>query len=201
MLFEMRKALLLFFAALLASSAYAQGRHEVNTFIGGLFGEYARMGGSGLFVAGLDSSEHEDDLYDLYEPHYSLKSGPVLTLNYHYFLNPYLGLGAQFSYGAMSGSRWYKIGNKPAGDVGIRSLSLLPELKACIPGPSHFRLYGKAAVGLSYRSGPLAESPVGLAWEFVPLGAEWGGHKVYGNAELCWGSVVIGGRIGLGFRF
>ena len=43
--------------------------------------------------------------------------------------------------------------------------------------------------------------PVEFAWDVVPIGAEWGGRRFYGNAEFCCGSVIQGGRIGIGFRF
>lgn len=199
----MKKAILLFFAVLSAVSLQAQRKHEVNAFIGGYYSEYAKMGDPGwpVKMPVKMSEDSSNDLWDLYEPHYSLKSGPVLTVDYHYILNSFLRVGGQVSYGSLSGKRWYKLGNRPEETIDHSALSVLPELKACIPGSSHFRLYGKAAAGLQYRSGSLAAHPLGFAWEIVPIGAEWGGHRVYGNAEACWGSVIRGGRIGIGFSF
>ena len=211
----MKRAIILFSLVLLAAGVHAQGRqeadgfrqeekgfrHEVNVFVGGYFSEFARLAGKSLFFERSWDGNEVNDLQDLYEPHYSLKSGPVLTVTYHYFLNDFLRLGGQVSYGSTSGERWYKLGNKPAEAISLSAFSVLPEAKLCIPSPRHFRLYGKAAAGLQYQMGNLAEKPVGLAWEVVPLGAEWGGHRVYGNAEFCWGNVIRGGRIGIGFSF
>ena len=200
----MKKLLLLLCMAFSATCLYAQGsRHEMNVFIGGFYTSYAQMEGQGLFSGGQDVADaHSNDLWDLYEPHYSVRSGPVLTINYHYLLNNYLRVGGQLSYGAMSGTTWHKLGNKAAEDFSQRTFYVLPEIKACIPGPLRlFRLYGKAAVGMQYNFGTLAGKPAGWAWEVTPIGAEWGGQVFYGNAEFCWGSVIRGGRIGFGFRF
>lgn len=205
----MKRGLLLLSLVLLTAGVHAQGRqeadgflHEVNVFAGGYFADFARLlADEGLVFEKTWVFDEVEDLQDLYKPHYSLKSGPALTLTYHFFLNDFLRLGGQVSYGSTSGKRWYKLGNKPAEAISLSAFSVLPEAKLCIPSPRHFRLYGKAAAGLQYRMGNLAEKPVGLAWELVPIGAEWGGLRVYGNAEFCWGSVIRGGRIGIGFSF
>ena len=44
-------------------------------------------------------------------------------------------------------------------------------------------------------------SRVRFAWDITPIGFEWGGNTVFGMAELCVGNVLMGGRVGVGFRF
>jgi hypothetical protein len=185
-----------------AFALQAQGRHEVNAFIGGYKSEYINSYGGNEFFGNMDIY-HCEDLYDLYEPHYSLETGPVLTISYHYIFNKWLRLGAQTNLGGLSGKCWYELGNRPAESFNEVMLSVLPEAKFCIPGARHFRLYGKVAAGIQMNMGTLSSrtAPVSFAWDVVPLGAEWGGQRVYGNAEICFGSVIRGGRIGIGFRF
>lgn len=185
----------------------AQSRHEVNVFVGGYKSEFVNVDNengryhSMLFDEFNDDS-HVGDLYDLYEPHYSIESGPVLTVDYHYIVNNWIRVGAQVNWGTLAGKFWYVLGNKPAETFDEQMLSLLPEAKLCLPFWPGFRLYGKAAVGLQVNMGQrLSKSPVGFAWDLVPIGAEWGGQRIYGNAELCVGSVIRGGRIGIGIRF
>ncbi len=193
----MNKLLMLSVAILMVSSIHAQGRHEINAFIGGCYSDFVKMDLSD----GQGSPKYSNDLWDLYEPHRSVTGLPVLTVDYHYILNSVVRLGGQASMGYMSGNKWYKLGNKPAERYGHGSLYLLPEVKTCIPFKRHFRPYAKAAIGLKYNFGTWVDHPVGFAWEVTPIGAEWGGQRVYGNAEFCWGNVIKGGRIGMGFRF
>lgn len=170
----------------------AQGKHEINAFIGGFQTDFTKI---------REDSSQTGDLYDLYEPHFSAQSGPVLTVNYHYVFNSFLRLGAQLSYGSMEGKKTYRMGSRQQEKFNLHSLAVLPQVKLNIPGMRHFRIYGKAGIGLKLNMGTYDISPVQFAWEVVPFGAEWGGHRVYGNAEICYGSVIRGGRIGMGFRF
>lgn len=205
----MNRKLILFTGLLLVCGLQlrAQGRHEINVFVGGYKSEFLKVDSeSGRYYNMLfdefDDEMHIGDLYDLYEPHYLLESGPVVTLNYHYIFNKWVRVGAQANLGALSGKFWYILGNKPAETFKEVMVSVLPEVKINFTHWPGFRLYGKAAVGMQLNMGKrLSPSPVGFAWDVVPIGAEWGGHRIYGNAELCLGSVIQGGRIGLGFKF
>jgi len=188
-----------------AAMLRAQGRHEINVYSGGYEAEFSKSGntsGIGLFDSLTLEESREGDLYDLYEPHYAFRSGPVLSINYHYILNNVVRVGAQMGYGTLEGKYWYRLGNLPERSVKQNMLSILPQAKFCIPGMRHFRLYGKVALGLRFNFGPeRISAPVTFAWDVVPIGAEWGGQRIYGTAELCYGSIVRGGRIGIGFRF
>ena len=203
-----RKLILL--AGLLLSCALqlqAQGKHEINVFVGGYKSEFVQVDNENgthynMLFDDLNINQHIGDLYDLYEPHYSLESGPVITVDYHYILNKWFRVGAQANYGNLSGKFWYALGNKPAKNIKEYMFSMLPEVKINVTNWPGFRLYGKLAAGVQFNLGErLNDSPVDFAWDVVPLGAEWGGHRIYGNAELCFGSVIRGGRIGLGFKF
>lgn len=204
----MKKILILLVCITCGTGAlHAQGKHEVNVFLGGYKSEFLKVDNESgryynMLFDDIDSNLHYGDLYDLYEPHYSLESGPVITVDYNYILSRWIRVGAQANWGTLAGKFWYVLGNKPAQTFDEQMISVLPEAKFCLPGAEHFRLYGKVALGVQFNLGTrLSSSPVGFAWDVVPIGAEWGGKRIYGNAELCIGSVIRGGRIGLGFRF
>lgn len=203
---DMKNIFTLTLALSLCCSALAQGKHETAVFIGGYKAEFTQADlGDNYAGFSFASSDRKNagDLFDLYEPHYSYVSGPVLTVSYNYILNKWVRFGAQANFGSVSGQSWYEIGDSTASYYHEQMLSVLPQVKVCIPSPKHFRLYGKAAAGLQYTFGSLRPGgkPLNFAWDIVPIGAEWGGQRIYGCAELCWGSIIRGGRIGLGFRF
>lgn len=174
----------------------AQGRHEINLSFGAVSGEFTRLD---------VSNDNYNDLCGLYEPHYNVSDGPVLTLDYHFKLNSVVHLGAEFDYSNLSGYTWYRIGGQQRRQFRTDVFTLMPQVKLRIPGAAHFRLYGKAAAGVQFVSTNLAErkgeTPVRFAWDITPIGFEWGGNFVYGMFETCVGNVIMGARIGVGFRF
>lgn len=203
----MRKFLLILLClSCCAGALHAQGRHEINAFLGGYKAEFLQADNTDFFgfvFGNLDFEvTHSGDLADLYEPHYFIQSSPVLTLCYHYSINSWLRVGAQADLSYLSGKITYNMGNRPRTQFKQTMLDLLPEAKFMIPGSRHFRLYGKVAAGVQMNMGTLmSSSPVEFAWEIAPIGAEWGGQRFYGNAEFCWGNVLRGIRIGMGVRF
>ncbi len=188
----MKRIILFFCVSLFAFCLNAQNRHELSVFIGGESTDFIKQD---------DGYASREDLMDMYEPHYALNCGPVLTVTYHYTFNSWLSVGSQFSYGSMDGEIWLKLGSKQDEDFRKETYSLLPEAKFRYCGKGHLRLYGKTAIGLKYSTGTHVDKPLGFAWEVTPAGLEWGGHRFYGVAEFCWGSVIRGGRIGVGFNF
>ncbi|MCR5002936.1 MAG: hypothetical protein K5984_01060 [Bacteroidales bacterium] len=183
----------------------AQGKLEFNYFIGGASTDYIK-------VDDLGAECYDNDLYSLYSAHYSVESGPVLSLNANYVLNRFVRVGAQANWTYLSGTFWYTTPNSLNGtDFKNQLFSVLPQVKLMIPSPDHFRLYGKFAAGVRFASGDTRsdtgyseypiKNPVDFAWQITPIGFEWGGHRVYGNAELCYGSILRGAMIGMGFRF
>ena len=105
-------------------------------------------------------------------------------------------MGAQFHYNHLTVRTVERI-NNAYGQSSRNMFSFLPEVKLRIPSPAHFRLYGKAAIGVSFAP----QFATRFAYDLVPIGFEWAGQRVYGTAELVYGSIVKGGRIGIGFRF
>lgn len=195
-LFIMKKNLLLLLAGLVLSTGLlqAQGKSHLHISLGGAPAEFTSFqeNQSGGII----------DLYTMYEPQYVMNTEvPVFTLDYAVDMGRWFRLGLEMNYAELRGSVSYMLGNRPRMDFEKYILTALPELRLRIPSPRHFRLYCKAAAGVMVTMGKHQDPPVRFAYDLVPIGAEWGGQKIYGLGELCWGNVIRGGRIGLGFRF
>lgn len=189
---SMKKLLiLLLFLALGAVQAQAQGRHQIEVYMGGLGAEFDD----------LNLESNRSDLFSLYEPQTSAQSQPVYTLNYAYSLLKWLRLGVQLDYTLISGNSWYRLGNKPSTQFKKNMFYALPQVQVMVPGLPHLRPYARVAAGIQVNTGEFKGAPVKFAFDLVPLGIEWGGQRVYGTAEISYGSVIRGGRLGIGFRF
>ena len=176
-------------------SAGAQGKNDASLHMGFMNAVYTSIGQS------RSNSTHQD-LYSIYEPYYTLESGPSVTLDYNRRLLSWLGVGIQANHSFISGTKKYNIGNAPRQEFSQHMLAFLPQVKFYIPSPRHFRLYAKAAAGININIGEtIFGEPLSFAWDIVPIGFEWGGQFVYGTAEICAGNVINGARIGVGFRF
>lgn len=185
-------------AAILTAGSFtagAQGKTDVNLYVGFMNATYTSLDNT------RNTFSHRD-LYSIYEPYYSVTSGPSITLDANRRILPWLGAGLQANYSYMTGSKMYNIGNAPRQEFRQTMLAFLPQVKFFIPSPRHFRLYAKAGAGINLNIGEtIVGAPVDFAWDIVPIGCEWGGQVVYGLAEVSLGNVIMGLRIGLGFRF
>lgn len=169
------------------AAAAQEHPHELNLYIGGFSSQYL-----GYRVA----PDFSSDLYSLYEPQTRVTTGPVLTFDYNYSVLKWLSVGAQVHYNRLEVKSFTRIENST--DIYMSDMfSFLPEVKLRIPSPAHFRLYGRVAMGVSFAP----RFNTRFAYDLVPLGIEWAGRRVYGTAELVYGSVIKGGRIGIGYRF
>lgn len=175
--------------------AGAQGKNDINLYMGFMNATFTSLDNQ-------RTNSSRSDLYAIYEPHYTLTCGPSLTLDYNRRILPWLGAGLQADYSLMQGTMSYNIGNAPMRRFNQNMLAIMPQVKFYIPSPAHFRLYAKAAAGINLNIGQnIIGGPVNFAWDIVPIGFEWGGQVVYGTAEVCAGNVILGARIGIGFRF
>ena len=167
-------------------------RHQIEAYIGGASTEFYDLN---------IGESNRSDLYSLYEAQESATSEPVLTLNYTYSLSKWFRLGVQMDYAYMAGRSWYRLGNKPGSTFKKHMFFALPQLQVMVPGLKHLRPYARAAAGIQVNAGEYKGAPVKFAYDIVPIGIEWGGQRVYGTAEVSLGSVLMGARLGLGFRF
>jgi hypothetical protein len=176
-----------FFVLACGTAAAQEHPHELNLYLGGFNSQFLNFNAT---------PDYSTDLYALYEPQNRVTAGPVLTLEYSFDVLKWLSVGAQFHYNHLNVKTLTRIDNSY--DYYKRDMfSFLPEVKLRIPSPTHFRLYGKVAAGVSFAP----QYATRFAYDLVPIGCEWAGQRVYGTAEVVYGSVIKGGRIGIGFRF
>lgn len=172
----------------LCGTALAQNHpHEINLYIGGF---------NSQFLSYNVVQDYSTDLYALYEPQTAITTGPVLTLDYNYAVLNWMSVGLQFHYNYLNVNSMTRI-DYHYECYKTDMFSFLPEVKLRIPSSAHFRLYGKVAAGVSIAS----QYGTRFAYDLVPIGCEWAGKRVYGTAEVVYGSIIKGGRIGIGFRF
>ena len=192
LLYAMKRIVsILALSVLLAWGMQAQERVEINMYIGGYNGEYLKV---------KETAAEGMTLSSLYEPKYRITTGPVFTLDSHFKINRIVRVGLQLDACPMRASSYTRItGNTE--EFKKTLFYILPQAKICIPSPRHFRMYGKVAAGIQVNSILEEGHPVKFAWEVIPFGCQWGGQRVYGTAEICYGSVVRGARIGMGFSF
>ena len=172
----------------ICGTAVAQDHpHEINLYIGGF---------NSQFLSYNVVQDYSTDLYALYEPQTAITTGPVLTLDYNYAVLNWVSVGLQFHYNYLNVNSMTRIDYRYE-HYKTDMFSFLPEVKLRIPSSAHFRLYGKVAAGVSIAS----EFGTRFAYDLVPIGCEWAGKRVYGTAEVVYGSIIKGGRIGIGFRF
>ena len=193
----MNKKLILLLAALLSVTvASAQKKHEVNFYIGGTPAIFNTLNVN-------DDYEYSYTLSSIYGAHTRMYTDiGVMTLDYTYTLKDWLKLGVETNFCRVVGTTSYRLGTRPDVSFTQSMYSMLPQAKFCIPSPEHFRLYGKVAAGLQLNAGEGYTGPaVQFAYDIVPIGVQWGGHFIYGTAEFCVGSIIMGGRIGVGINF
>ena len=190
-----RKLLLALALLLCATLLNAQNRrHEILLSIGGEPYELETVpyfSGSGT------------DLYSCYEAReWAYCDSPAVFLDYTYSVRPWLKLGAGLGYAEYYREKWYPTASYGEPVSGLENhFYLLPQIKLFPLNLTHFKIYGKLAGGLGFSTGSYAGSHFTPVFEIVPFGMQWGGQFCFGWAELVSGNTILGGRIGIGFRF
>lgn len=200
----MKKLMTIAVAAVISAGCFwaaAQGKNDVNLYIGGANGPFMSATiSNGASIYSRYAVPYE--LYSFYEPCYMLDCGPTVTLDYNRRMLGWLTAGIQANWARVFGTRYYLLDNAPGVDVSQNIVEILPQAKFFIPGFRHFRPYGKVGVGIGFSLGDrLVGKPVFFAWDIVPAGFEWGSERLYFTAEVSLGSVNMGGRMGIGYRF
>lgn len=143
------------------------------------------------------------DLYDIYEPSFtSVRFSPALTLEYNYNFLKWIKGGVSASYLMMWGKE--VAAGKRTGTGRVHALSFVPHVKFNAINNPHFKLYGGLGCGpamfiVNDSAGSYTQFK--FAYEIVPIGVEFAGETVYGTSEVTLGNMMLGLRLGIGFRF
>lgn len=173
--------------------ARAQQRpHEINLSLGFMPAIYNQA-----------DTRYEDhgDLYSLYEPRLRAEGAPMVGVDYNYALLPWLKVGVALNWTRLSGTIYKPNLHRETGTFRQDAFYLLPQVKAFYVNLDHFKMYAKAGAGLNINIGSEYTPLAAFAYDLAPVGLQWAGQRVYGMAELTYGNVVQGVRLGLGFRF
>lgn len=205
----MRKTIACIGAAILAvalgSAALAQetfDRHEVNVSIGGSPWSFAIE--PETYFPGYETWSTVK-LSDVYEDQFvDMSYMPVITAEYGYRLRRWLQVGLQVDWCAGYATRYKPSSGASLGERRVSEVQLLPFVKLFAVNNPHFKLYGGGGAGL--RTGFGSDCGDGYfkaapSFEIVPLGLQWGGELIFAFAEIGLGTVICGGRVGMGVRF
>lgn len=144
-----------------------------------------------IFTFGLYKPEENYDEYHT-SPGFSLRGG--------YQVNPWLMVTGDLNYGAARADR-KEVENGPTISTDHwKSLSLLPGVHFTYLNKGKWQLYSGLAAGAAFLHEDDGDDVL-FTFEAIPFGARFG-KKVYGSAELNWGS-EFGAyfRAGVGIRF
>lgn len=191
------------FAVTVSTAALAQegfDRHEVNLSVGGSPWSFAIE--PDFYFPGYDSWS-TGKLSDVYEEQFDgLSYMPTITAEYGYRPLRWLQVGLQLDFSGATATRFQPSSGKELGEKKVTEAQLIPFVKLFAVNNPHFKLYGGSGVGVKAgvgsEDGYFKAAP---SFEIVPLGLQWGGELVFAFAELGFGTVVCGGRVGLGVRF
>lgn len=197
----MKRILLYLLLPLIALSARAQGRHEFSFFLGGPATE---------LTANQDHYRYgAPELYTMYEPQTFIGGGVNFGVDYTYTVLKWLKLGVQVDFSELKFQSYYPQIDTPHSlsrslpdeTSYLWTASVMPEAKFFFLTKRFVKLYGKTAFGVKFALSKVKNPGIAFAYEFVPIGIQLGGQRVYFTSEIPLGSEVMGIRLGCGFRF
>lgn len=174
----------------------AQGPHEIHISVSGPAGGYQYSDAYGSLY------DWGTDLYSMYEEGVRVDAGPVFSVGYTYALRSWLRPGVEASWGLIWADKAHPraFGNGEVDLLSQRYFTIMPLVHLVALDKPHFKIYGKIATGGQLSVGDFAGTKICSAWQFVPLGIQWGGEKVFGLFEMGYGNVYLA-RLGMGIRW
>lgn len=134
---------------------------------------------------------------------YSEKMGTVrfhglYSVKFEYHPWKRISFGGDFSYGGMSGDAYYGFDSKNTTTKWGHAFYILPEVRFYYYLTKTTQLSGAFMGGVGLYSG--MDRTCSGAWQIIPVSFTIGG-KLYGKAELTFGSIINGVNFGVGYRF
>ena len=147
---------------------------------------------------------HNHDLYYFYEPYYSTGMFPEVSMDANIILKKWLKVGGKLGYYTLWGDLIDPKTHRTIGKKEFSDFSLAGQVRFTFYEKPPFCVYAGIAAGATYRHGnDQGHSMPKLlpAYEVLPLGYQISYKSVYGIIECAFGSMVLGGRFGIGYRF
>lgn len=150
------------------------------------------------------TGRYDHDLYYFYEPYYSIGMSPEMSLDANVNIREWLKVGGKLGYYTAWGNLIDPKTQKTIGNKEFSDFSLAGQVRFTFYKKPPFSVYAGVAAGATYRHGTDQGNSISkllTAYEILPLGYQISYKSVYGIIECAFGSMVLGGRIGIGCRF
>ena len=176
-----------------------EARYEVNLTVGIVPGalvssnEFPDRGNGGF-----------RELYSFYEPYFVCDMSPEVSLDANVLLKKWLKVGGKMGYSTVWGDRIDPKTDRTLYRKEFSDFSLAGQVRFTFYEKPPFSVYAGIAAGATYRHGnDQGHSMPKLlpAYEVLPLGYQISYKSVYGIIECAFGSMILGGRFGIGYRF
>lgn len=145
------------------------------------------------------------ELSDFYKTYTKgLNYTPFFTTDFNVSLTKWLKVGATVGYARFWADQYNPRQNSSIGEKTLNDISLMGQVKFTFVNRQIFRMYAGGGVGAAAWVGKdngESYSKLVPVIEFIPLGFQWTGHKVFTTMEIALGDRMMGVRAGLGYRF
>lgn len=145
------------------------------------------------------------ELSDFYKTYtQGLNYTPFFTTDFNVSLTKWLKVGGTVGYARFWADLYDPRLGKSIGQKTLNDISLMGQVKFTFINRQIFRMYAGGGYGAAAWAGKEGDdnySKLVPAFEFIPVGFQWTGHKVFTTMEIAMGSRMMGIRAGLGYRF
>lgn len=145
------------------------------------------------------------ELSDFYQTYTKgLNYTPFFTTDFNVSLTKWLKVGGTVGYARFWADQYNPRQNSRIGEKTLNDISLMGQAKFTFINRQIFRMYAGGGVGAAVWVGKdngEGYSKLVPAFEFIPVGFQWTGHKVFTTMEIATGTRMMGIRAGLGYRF
>lgn len=176
--------------------------------------DFTRKGGISINIGGepaLAGFNYESGSYDsqslsgIYEPYTtSPEYFALVSLTGEYILGRLIGVGADVSWTGYTVNKYNGVTRKDLGQTTVNGIIFMPSVRAYWINRDRIKLYSGLYGGVSAAFQEGAETSFKPEAEVIYLGVRFsifGKGRLYGMAETGFGTVMNGGRIGIGFGF
>ncbi len=144
------------------------------------------------------------ELYSFYEPYFVCDMSPEVSLDANVLLKKWLKVGGKMVYSTVWGDRIDPKTDRTLYRKEFSDITISGQVRFTFYEKLPFRAYAGVAAGATYRHGDDHGERISRllpAYEVVPIGYQIAYRSTYAIIECAFGSMVLGGRFGIGYRF
>lgn len=144
------------------------------------------------------------ELYSFYEPYFVCDMSPEVSLDANVLLKEWLKVGGKMGYSTVLGDRIDPKTNRTLYRKEFSDITLAGQVRFTFYEKLPFRAYAGVAAGATYRHGDDHGERISRllpTYEVVPIGYQIAYRSTYAIIEGALGSMLVGLRFGIGYRF